>query len=52
MVETMNTLIQERNNHSDTCIRIKVKRVTQKTEVYLVVVQTWDLFLEEMCEMI
>ena len=35
IVETMNTLIQERNNHRDTCIRFKVKRVTQKLEVYL-----------------
>ena len=35
IVETMNTLIEERNNLSDTCIRIKVNRVTQKNEVYL-----------------
>ena len=35
IVETMNTLIQGRNNESDTCIRIKVNRVTQKIEVYL-----------------
>ena len=32
--EAMNTLIQERNNHRDTCITIKVSRVTQK-KVYL-----------------
>ena len=31
----MNTLIQERNNHRDTCITIKVSRVTQKVKVYL-----------------
>ena len=30
------TLIQERNNHRDTCITIKVRRVTQKVKVYLV----------------
>ena len=33
IVEAMNTLIQERHNHRDTCITIKVIRVTQK--VYL-----------------
>ena len=31
----MNALIQERNNHRDTCITIKVSRVTQKVKVYL-----------------
>ena len=31
----MNTLIQEKNNHSDTWITIKVSRVTQKIKVYL-----------------
>ena len=35
IVEAMNTLIQERNNHRDTCITIKVSRVTQKVKVYL-----------------
>ena len=35
IVEAMNTFIQERNNHRDTCITIKVNRVTQKVEVYL-----------------
>ena len=35
IVEAMNTLIQERNNHRDTCISIKVSRVTQKVKVYL-----------------
>ena len=34
-VEAMNTLIQERNNRRDTCIRIKLSRVTQKVKVYL-----------------
>ena len=34
IVEAMNTLIQERNNHRDTCITIKVSRVTQK-KLYL-----------------
>ena len=29
-VEAMSTLIQERNNHRDTCITIKVSTVTQK----------------------
>ena len=35
VVEAMNTLIQERNNHTDTCITIKVSSVTQKVKVYL-----------------
>ena len=35
-VEAMNTLIQERNHQRDTCITIKVSRVTQKVKVYLV----------------
>ena len=35
IVEAMNTLIQERNNHRDTCITIKVSRVTPKVKVYL-----------------
>ena len=30
----MNTLIQQRNNHRDACIRIKSSRVTQKVKVY------------------
>ena len=33
----MNTIIQERNNHRDTCITIKVSRVTQKVKVYLAI---------------
>ena len=35
IVEAMNTLIQERNNHRDICITIKVSTVTQKVKVYL-----------------
>ena len=31
----MNTLLQETNNHRDTCITIKVSRVTRKLKVYL-----------------
>ena len=34
IVEAMNTLIQERNNHRVNCIIIKVSRVTQKVKVY------------------
>ena len=30
MVEAMNTLIQEKNNHNETCITVKVSRRTQK----------------------
>ena len=33
--EAINTLLQKRNNHRDTCITIKVSRVTQKVKVYL-----------------
>ena len=35
IVEAMNTLMQEKNNLRDTCITIKVSRVTQKVKVYL-----------------
>ena len=35
IVEAMNTLIQERNNHRDFCITIKVSRVSQKVKVFL-----------------
>ena len=31
----MNTLIQERYNHSENCITVKVSRRTQKVEIYL-----------------
>ena len=34
-VEAMNTLIQERHNHSERCITIKVSRKTQQIEFYL-----------------
>ena len=35
IVEAMNTLIQERHNHSEKCITLEVSRRTQKIEVYL-----------------
>ena len=35
IVEALNTLIQERNNHRDTCLTSKVSRVAQKVKVYL-----------------
>ena len=31
----MKTLIQERHNHSENCITVKVSRRTQKVEIYL-----------------
>ena len=34
-VEAMNTLIQERNNHNETCITVKVSRRTQKVVIML-----------------
>ena len=33
-VEAMNNLIQERHNHSENCITVKVSRRTQKVEIY------------------
>ena len=35
IVEAMNRLIQERNNHNETCIRVKVSRRTQKVVILL-----------------
>ena len=35
IVEAMNTLIQERNNHNETCITVKVSRRTQKVLIML-----------------
>ena len=35
IVEAMNDLIQERQNHSESCITVKVSRRTQKKEIYL-----------------
>ena len=34
IVEAMNTLIQERNNHNETCTTVKVSRRTQKNYKY------------------
>ena len=35
IVGAMNTHIQERHNHSENCITVKVTRRTQKVEIYL-----------------
>ena len=35
IVEAMNTLIQERHNHSENCVTVEVSRRTQKVEIYL-----------------
>ena len=35
IVEAINILIQERHNHSENCIEVKVSRRTQKVEIYL-----------------
>ena len=35
IVEAMNTLIQDRQNHSENCITVKVSRRTQKIEIHL-----------------
>ena len=37
IVEAMNILIQERHNHSENCIKVKVSRKTQKVEIYLAI---------------
>ena len=34
-IENLNTLIQERHNHSENCITVKASRRTQKIEIYL-----------------
>ena len=52
----MNILIQERHNHSENCIKVKVSRRTQKVEIYLTnehpvlhsLVWFWDTFSEVM----
>ena len=54
IVEAMNTLIQERHNHSEICIKNNVSRRTQKVEFYLAseglvfhfLKRTWDTFSE------
>ena len=33
--EAMNILVQERQNHSENCIKVKVSRCTKKVEIYL-----------------
>ena len=35
IVEAMNTLIQEKHEHSENCITVKMSRRTQKIEIYL-----------------
>ena len=35
IVEAMNILLQERHNHSENCIKVKVSRRTEKVEIYL-----------------
>ena len=35
IVEAMNILIQDRHNHSENCIKVKVSRRTQKVGIYL-----------------
>ena len=35
IVEAMNFLIQERHNHSENCIKVKVSQTTQKVEIYI-----------------
>ena len=35
IVEAMNILIQEKHNHSENCLKVKVSRKTQTVEIYL-----------------
>ena len=59
IVEAMNTLIQERHNHSENCVTVKVSQRTQKVEIYLAnegsglafFEQIWDTFSEVMLVM-
>ena len=56
IVDAMTTLIQERNNHNETCITVKVSRRTQKVLIMLAnlvlhsVAPTWVTFLVTMWE--
>ena len=53
IVEAMNTLFQERHNHSENCITVKASQRTQKVEIYhanegsglAFLVRIWDTFL-------
>ena len=59
IVEAMNILIQERHNHSQNYIKVKVSRRKQKVEIYLEtrnlvlhsLVRIWDTFSEAMLVM-
>ena len=55
IVEAMNTLIQERNNHNEICTTVEVSRRTQKVVIMLAndlhsVAPTWVMFLVTMWE--
>ena len=58
IVEARNLLIQERNNHSEICITVRVSRRTQKIELSLIrddsslviSVQTWEIYLVAMLD--
>ena len=43
IVEAMNKMIQEKNNHNETCISLKVCRETQKVEISLI--NTWSVLV-------
>ena len=45
IVEAMNTLIQERHNHCENCVTVKVSRRTQKVEIYLAKGRIWSCIL-------
>ena len=45
IVEAMNTLIQGRNNHNETCITVKVSRRSQKVVIMLADDKPWSCIL-------
>ena len=49
IVEDMNTLIQEGNNHNETCITVKVSRRTQKVVIMLVIIRLAVLWFSMVC---
>ena len=59
IVETMNTLVQEKHNHSENFITVEVSRRTQQMRftlqirdlVLLFLVQIWDTFSEVLLAM-
>ena len=45
IVETVNSLIQERHNHSETCIPVKIRR---RTKIMRFILQMYDVVLQSL----